>query len=565
METYTQIDPLRPTSGAPTGTSPTFGAGHPALELALLALPIGYLWFRLINNLRLEWATNPEYAFGWLVPLLCLGLALRKRPGLPKGGNWNPEAGIRKSTVMLFALSAILYLPTRLIEAAIPEWRPIQWMLGAEAIGITLCAIYIGKGRTWLRQLAFPIAFVAAAIPWPTLIETPIIQGLTRVSTVIVVEVLGWAGVPAMPHGNVIEIATGMVGIEEACSGIRSFQTSIVISLFFGEFYALSRPRRWLLIPVGIALSLALNVGRMFLLTFIAARNGVSAIEKYHDPAGITIAIACTLVLWGLAWLLWKRASAADSGQKLNSSSLRPRPSALLRRPLFNLKPLAPGLSGLLLALLAWLVTVETAVHLWYRHLEFHIRPGPAWSLNFPRDNATLKELPVSADARYLLRFDDGRQAGWTESDGTQWQAYYFNWLPGRVAGYLAKRHTPEICLQATGLKMRAGPELTMMKVHGVDLPVRSYVFETPNGLLQVFHCRWEAGADESAYTQHESGRFNLMRAIWAGRGNQGQKVWEIIIAGMNDSGQAKAALKRQLEKLITVRAVGAPNSVAVR
>lgn len=133
------------------------------------------------------------------------------------------------------------------------------------------------------------------------------------------------------------------------------------------------------------------------------------------------------------------------------------------------------------------------------------------------------------------------------------------------MAGYLAKRHTPEICLQATGLKMRAGPELTMMKVHGVDLPVRSYVFETPNGLLQVFHCRWEAGADESAYTQHESARFNLMRAIWAGRGNQGQKVWEIIISGMDDSGQAKSALKRQLEKLISVRAVGAPNSVAVQ
>jgi exosortase len=513
----------------------------------------------------LEWATNPEYAFGWLVPLLCLGLVLRKLPTLPKTGCRMPDAGCPKSTALCFALLSILYLPTRLIEAATPEWRPIQWMLGAEAIGLTLCAIYIGKGRGWLRQLAFPIAFVAAAIPWPTLIETPIIQGLTRMSTAMVVEVLGWAGVPAMPHGNVIEIATGMIGIEEACSGIRSFQTSIVISLFFGEFYALSSPRRWFLVPMGIALSLALNVGRMFLLTLIAAKKGVSAIEEYHDPAGVTIAIACTLALWGLAWLLWKGQRTADSGQKSNSPTRNPQPLALLHRFPSDAKPLTSGLYHLLLALLIWLVMVESAVQLWYRHLELHIRPGPEWSLNFPKDNTTLKELPISADARYLLQFDEGKQAEWTESDGTQWQAFYFNWLPGRVAGYLAKRHTPEICLQATGLKMRAGPALTMMKVHGVELPVRSYVFESGSGLLQVFHCRWEAGAGESAYAQHESARFNLIRAIWAGRGNHGQKVLEIIITGMDDSGQAKAALMRQLEKLIAVSTVGAPNSDATR
>jgi hypothetical protein len=208
---------------------------------------------------------------------------------------------------------------------------------------------------------------------------------------------------------------------------------------------------------------------------------------------------------------------------------------------------------------------VEAGVELWYRHLESQLKPGPRWSVNFPQDNATLKELPIPADTRYLLRFDEGRQAAWTESDGTQWQVFYCSWLPGRVAGYLAKRHTPEICMQATGVKLVSGPELTMMNVHGVELPVRSYVFETAGGPINVFHCRWEAGADESAYVQHESARFNLVRGIWTGRGNKGQKVLEVIITGMDDPAQARAALVRQLEKLITVSAVGAPNSDSAR
>jgi hypothetical protein len=160
---------------------------------------------------------------------------------------------------------------------------------------------------------------------------------------------------------------------------------------------------------------------------------------------------------------------------------------------------------------------------------------------------------------RYLLRFDDFKQAAWSESDGTRWEAFYFNWLPGRVAGYLAKRHTPEICLTATGIKLISGPKLTMINVHGVELPIRSYEFQTPEGVIQVFHCRWEAGAGSDTYVQHESARYNLVRAVWAGRGNQGQKVLEVIISGMDDPEQAKQALARELEKMIVVEGAERP------
>jgi len=214
---------------------------------------------------------------------------------------------------LLFAFLAFLYLPTRLIVAAVPEWRPIQWSLGIEVIGLTLYVIYVGMGRGWLRQLAFPICFFFVAIPWPSPIENPIIQHLTRASAAIVIELLGWVGVPALAHGNVIEVSTGMVGIDEACSGIRSFQSSLMISLFFGEFYRLSHWRRGLLVPMGFVFSVAFNVCRMSLLTLVAAKKGVAAISQYHDEAGITIAILCTLALWGVAILLRSPKSKVQS------------------------------------------------------------------------------------------------------------------------------------------------------------------------------------------------------------------------------------------------------------
>jgi len=197
---------------------------------------------------------------------------------------------------------------------------------------------------------------------------------------------------------------------------------------------------------------------------------------------------------------------------------------------------------------------VEAGVQIWYRVREAHLKPGPTWTLTFPQDNPTLEYIPMEATTRNLLRFDEAKQAAWTEADGTQWEAFYLNWLPGRVAGYLAKRHTPEICLTASGLKLLSGPKLTMMNVHGVELPIRCYEFQTAEGVIQVFHCRWEAGAGGEAYITHESARYNVVRAVWAGRGNKGQKVLEVIISGMADPEQAKQALARELDKLIEVQ-----------
>lgn len=107
--------------------------------------------------------------------------------------------------------------------------------------------------------------------------------------------------------------------------------------------------------------------------------------------------------------------------------------------------------------------------------------------------------------------------------------------------------------MTATGLKMISGPTLTVLNVNSVELPMRHYVFESSSGPLQVYQCHWEAGMGTDAYTTEESSRFNLIRGIWAGRGNQGQKVLEIVIIGYDDPEMAKQALVRQLVKLIKV------------
>ena len=41
------------------------------IRVALWLTPLAWLWFRLIDHLRVEWSVNPQYTYGWAVPFLC--------------------------------------------------------------------------------------------------------------------------------------------------------------------------------------------------------------------------------------------------------------------------------------------------------------------------------------------------------------------------------------------------------------------------------------------------------------------------------------------------------------
>jgi exosortase len=520
-------------------------AKHSMLEWALIVLPFAWLWYLLVDNLRLQWATDAQYSYGLVVPLLAIGLAFRRWQRYSKVPWHAGELKNPPLLVLCIASLIFLYLPTQLVEEAVPEWRPIEWLFAIETIGLTLYAIYLFKGRNGLVRLAFPICFFFTAVPWPTFFEQPIIQHLSRANAGMVVNVLSFLDIPAIQHGNVIEISTGVVGINDACSGIRSLQSSLMISLFLSEFYFMRWPRRILLVLGSFLLAMFFNVCRTSFLTYIAAKKGIDAISQYHDEAGITILFACTATLWAVSYLsnLLPKASAAlpqaaDTSVGIEYSPARYR----------ILRNFAVGL-------IVWIILVDVSVGLWYAIREAGIKPGAKWSVVLPKDNATLKILPFTPDEHILLQFDDGIQGEWVDGDGTIWRAFYFDWLPGRVAGYLAKRHTPDICLSAMGLKMTSGPSVMNVTVDNIVLPMRYYVFDSDEGPMQVFQGHWEPGIDKE-YTD-ESSRFSLVRGVWTTRGNKGQKVIEIVITGCNDPALAKQKLVQELQKMIKVENPG--------
>src|SRR5205823_7752289 len=90
----------------------------------------------------------------------------------------------------------------------------------------------------------------------------------------------------------------------EACSGVRSLQATLMISLFLGELYSFNLTRRIVLVIAGGVFAFVCNLVRTAILVWIGAHRGASAIEAWHDPAGLSILLVCLFGLWSLSLLM---------------------------------------------------------------------------------------------------------------------------------------------------------------------------------------------------------------------------------------------------------------------
>ena len=232
------------------------------LAFALSVLFLVALWFGLCRELSGEWSVNEQYNFGWFVPFFAAYLFWLRWQDRPQIEIRSPKSEIRnrQTIAALLAIPALLLLlPVRLFEIANPEWRLLAWIHAFAVVTLTLLLLWSAGGRAWLHHFAFPVAFIFIAVPWPTALEIPVIQGLMRLVAHVAAETAMLLGTPAQVEGNLIRVSNGLVGVNEACSGIRSLQTSLMIGLLFGEVKRLSVLRRLTLVVCAAVIALLAN------------------------------------------------------------------------------------------------------------------------------------------------------------------------------------------------------------------------------------------------------------------------------------------------------------------
>ncbi len=480
------------------------------------------LWAWVIWHLHDEWTLNPQYNYGWLVPIaaaVAFYLRWRDRPA-PS----NPRLVSPAAFAQCFCLLALL--PVRVVEIANPDWRLLGWLLAIVAIGVSFLEIYKNGGATWVKHFAFPILFPLAGVPWPVHLENIVVQSLSRAVAAGAVEIAGWFGVGALRLGNIIELHNGALGVDEACSGVRTLQAGLMLALILGELFRLAGGRRWLLIFAGCVWVFLCNIARATLLVLISAKSGPAGLACWHDLVGTALLV---IGIGGIFVLAWRWRGPTSEARTFPSRPLRSRSGRA--------------------AAVAWLLFVFGAAEFWYRLHERDRFERAPWHAQWPVEDPDFSVAPISTATKTILRFDFATSAQWQHPPGVDWWGFYARWRPSRTALQLVRSHTPEICLPAAGRVFIAQHEPASVG----ELKFSSYEFAQADRPLFVF----VAIQDDRATRESESSRVGTwntrgrLLAAWRGQRNLGQRLIELAIFGLDDFASARTALLDSVPALV--------------
>jgi exosortase len=524
----------------------------------LIAISLLFCWFQFFNQMRVIWSAREQYAYGWFVPLLAAALLWQRwkdRPA-PQVATQKPEVGGPWSVVCtpwsVFFLLVLLLL-FRVLEAANLNWNLLYWIHALTLLGMSLGALRLCAGQPALRHYSFPLFFILTSLAWPTRIDEWVTQGLMRQVAGATVEVVGLFGIPALQHGNVVEISNGRVGIDDACSGIRSLQSSIMLALLLGELFRLRWWRRALLLPSGILLAIVANLGRTSFLTWNAAKQGLERMHAWHDPAGIAVV---GVVMGGLALLalLWRGHPAAPAPALHGQDPEVRGPWPVVRGPWSVVRGLSPRPlpAGFLVLCCLWVPLTEGLTWAWYHWPGKGPVAAVPWSIRWPTNEGNFAQAHLTKGTADQLRCTENAGASWTDQYGNQWDCVSLYWAPVHNLDMYVGGHNPENCLTAVGSTFLGKVAPVTITSGSFSMRFEHRLFEREHRLFHVFQGTWEPFPPPSGQRQFRDSslkaRLNnaLQRRLICGG-----TTLEFSLAGPATEQEAKTLFEQQVPRLI--------------
>ena len=274
------------------------------LNLVLLAA----LLVALSMFLWPHWNENPDLSHGFFMPLLFLLLLHESRShGTLR---FLPPHPIKTALTLLTIAAGLFIMGAAGLYAVTVGW---SHTLVAFFLTSSACLFFFAGLLTfsdsrvallplnWTSLVAIGLWLLCAPLPPGTYSRLTLTLQLSVTDHVL--SALHLLGIAASQHGNVIELAKTTVGVEEACSGVRS----LISCVFAGFFFSATLVRRFWprLIIVGLAAPLALimNFARSLILTLLA-NAGIDISGTWHDVTGFAVLGITAAILGGLALLL---------------------------------------------------------------------------------------------------------------------------------------------------------------------------------------------------------------------------------------------------------------------
>ena len=218
--------------------------------MAAVAVAILALYWGTLSSLVRHWASDDDFSHGFFVfPLAAYFL-------------WERRDAFRRAPLESSIWGAAL-LAASLVVFVAGRFGAELFLTRISLIGVLAGTLLFLCGWHYLRIAAFPLAFLLLMVPLPAIIFNQITFPLQGVAARAGEAVIATAGVPVLREGNILHVPGRALEVAEACSGIRSLTSLLMLAIVLGYFTERRTGARVLIALAAVPIAIVANAGRV--------------------------------------------------------------------------------------------------------------------------------------------------------------------------------------------------------------------------------------------------------------------------------------------------------------
>jgi exosortase len=270
--------------------------------LILTALTLWLYWPTLVRLVQ-QWGSDQNFSHGYFVPLFSGFVIWQQRErltGIRRQPSWSGLALIVGGLALLIVgqLGAELFLSRSSLLLVLAGF------------------VVLFGGWNFFRAVLFPWAFLFLMIPIPAIIFNQITFPLQILASKVAAATLPVFGVPVLRQGNVMTLASQILQVAEACSGIRSLMSLVTLAIIYGYLMEKRLWVRYVLALASVPVAVAANSFRIISTGLMVEYWDPDKAEGYfHTSWGWIVFVVSLLMLYGLhaliRWILLKKTGDA--------------------------------------------------------------------------------------------------------------------------------------------------------------------------------------------------------------------------------------------------------------
>jgi len=239
-------------------------------------------WPVFIDLLQ-TWSDNEDYSHGFFIIPVCCYLIWKKSTlddFLSERSNW----------LGLFAvfLGLGLYL-----AGLFSQFRTLAYL---SFVFVGWASLFFMFGYHFFKKFGWELFLLVFMLPIPSRLYASITLPLQLIVTKISYVALQLFGIPVYREGNILQLANTTLEVVNACSGLRSILTIIVLAFIMACLFFQKGRYRIVLIAFAVPLAVLANLIRVIVIAVFAQYGNTSFIDGTgHTLLGLAL---FSLVLW---------------------------------------------------------------------------------------------------------------------------------------------------------------------------------------------------------------------------------------------------------------------------